>query len=191
MLAGVAVSVTGCAVATRVTLLPPPADRASSAVVIAAKQGNTVLSHPYDSAEVSINNTVAQEHLDASAVKQHYQRLLSVQPGPPQQFILYFPSGTADLPPELNAELADILSIAAHRPGGEIIVIGHTDRVGSLESNDALSLRRAQAVRDLIIQRGFDPKMIQAVGRGERELLVPTDDEVAEPKNRRVEILVR
>ena len=70
-------------------------------------------------------------------------------------------------------------------------IIGHTDRVGSVESNDTLSLQRAQAVRQLVIDRGFDPNRVEAVGRGEREPVVQTADEVEEPKNRRAEIVVR
>ncbi|HPR43628.1 MAG TPA: OmpA family protein, partial [Ottowia sp.] len=53
------------------------------------------------------------------------------------------------------------------------------------------SLKRAQAVRQLVIDRGFDADRVVAAGRGEREPVVPTADEVDEPKNRRVEIEVR
>jgi outer membrane protein OmpA-like peptidoglycan-associated protein len=60
-----------------------------------------------------------------------------------------------------------------------------------MEANDALSLRRAQATRELLISRGFDARRVQAVGRGERQPAVATDDEVAEPRNRRTEIIVR
>ena len=91
----------------------------------------------------------------------------------------------------LMAALADVLARATERPGGEVIIIGHTDRVGSVESNDTLSLQRAQAVRQLVIDRGFDPNRVEAVGRGEREPAVQTADEVEEPKNRRAEIVVR
>ena len=71
------------------------------------------------------------------------------------------------------------------------MVAGHTDRQGSLEANDALSLQRAQAVRALLIERGFQVELIEAVGRGERDPVVPTEDEVVEPRNRRAEIEVR
>ena len=74
---------------------------------------------------------------------------------------------------------------------GFLAVIGHTDRVGSVQSNDALSLQRARAVRESIIADGFDPNRITAAGRGERDPAVPTDDEVAEPRNRRTEVIVR
>jgi outer membrane protein OmpA-like peptidoglycan-associated protein len=70
-------------------------------------------------------------------------------------------------------------------------VIGHTDSVGTLEANDALSLRRAATVRALLVTQGVAESSIEVAGRGEREPLVPVGDEVAEPKNRRVEINLR
>jgi len=70
-------------------------------------------------------------------------------------------------------------------------VAGHTDAVGTDQYNDALSLRRAERVSALLVARGIPSDRITAVGRGKRELLVPTPDGVAEPRNRRVEITVR
>ena len=70
-------------------------------------------------------------------------------------------------------------------------MVGHTDRQGTVEANDALSLRRAQAIADLLVAQGFAPELISARGRGEREPLVPTADEVVEPRNRRAEVIVR
>jgi outer membrane protein OmpA-like peptidoglycan-associated protein len=81
--------------------------------------------------------------------------------------------------------------LLGRRPAPEIAVIGHTDRVGSVQSNDALSLRRAQRIRDDMGKLGVPVDQIQVAGRGEREPLVATEDEVAEPRNRRVEISVR
>jgi len=72
-----------------------------------------------------------------------------------------------------------------------VLVVGHTDSVGSDQYNDTLSLQRADVIRVGLIQNGIAPENIVAVGRGKRELLVPTADGVAEPRNRRVEIVVR
>lgn len=188
-LIALALLVAGCAPATRVTLLPQP-DGSASAVEVSARQSNVVLSKPYESAVVG-SNAVDTEQLDAKSVQERYNRLLMVQPGQPERFTLYFEPGTSNLTPESTSELAEVLSKAIARAGGEIVVVGHTDRVGTVESNDTLSLRRAQAVRELVIQRGFDALRVDAIGRGEREPVVPTADEVAEPKNRRVEIIVR
>jgi outer membrane protein OmpA-like peptidoglycan-associated protein len=79
----------------------------------------------------------------------------------------------------------------ARRPAPEIVVIGHTDRVGAVPYNDTLSLRRAERVRDELVKVGIAADRIRVAGRGEREPLVPTADEVAEARNRRVEINVQ
>jgi outer membrane protein OmpA-like peptidoglycan-associated protein len=84
-----------------------------------------------------------------------------------------------------------ILVAIAARPAPELTVAGHTDALGSDQYNDALSLRRAERVRTLLIGRGIAPGSIVAVGRGKREPRVPTPVGVAEPRNRRVEITVR
>jgi outer membrane protein OmpA-like peptidoglycan-associated protein len=70
-------------------------------------------------------------------------------------------------------------------------VIGHTDRAGDEIANDQLSLQRAERLKGDLVGQGIPASMIRSAGRGERELLVPTDDGVDEPRNRRVEISVR
>jgi outer membrane protein OmpA-like peptidoglycan-associated protein len=72
-----------------------------------------------------------------------------------------------------------------------VVVIGHTDRVGNDQYNDRLSLQRAERVRGELVRLGIPESRIRTAGRGEREPLVATDDEVPEPRNRRVEINVR
>ncbi|MFV0679365.1 OmpA family protein [Ottowia sp.] len=181
--------VAGCAPAARVTLLPQEGGK-TGAVEVNANQKDTVLSQPYQSAAVG-RSDVEIEQLDAKDVQKRYGTLLSVQPGGAERFTLYFMPGGTELTPESTSELAGILTHATERPGGELIITGHTDRVGKLEANDALSLWRAQTVRELVIGRGFNASRVDAVGRGEREPVVPTEDEVDEPKNRRVEIVVR
>jgi outer membrane protein OmpA-like peptidoglycan-associated protein len=52
-------------------------------------------------------------------------------------------------------------------------------------------LKRAAAVREVLLAVGVPEKLIEMAGRGEREPLIPTDDEIAEPRNRRVEINVQ
>ena len=79
----------------------------------------------------------------------------------------------------------------ATRPSPEILVIGHTDAVGAGQYNDKLSMQRAERVRAELVLRGIAEDSITVTGRGKREPLVPTDDGVAEPQNRRVEINVR
>jgi OmpA-OmpF porin, OOP family len=73
----------------------------------------------------------------------------------------------------------------------DIVVVGHTDAVGSDQYNDALARKRADAVSALLVARGVAASDIVAIGRGKRDLLVPTPSGIAEPRNRRVEVVVR
>ncbi|MES2710945.1 MAG: OmpA family protein [Pseudomonadota bacterium] len=103
-----------------------------------------------------------------------------------------FPSGSATLTPEAERQLAPLgralasADLAAFR----FRIEGHTDTVGDAASNQALSERRAAAVRNFLMQRyNVDAGRLTAVGMGETQPLVATGDEVAQPRNRRVQIV--
>lgn len=179
-----------CAPTTRVTLLPQ-ADGSASGVVVSTREGQQVLNQPFQVAEVARSGRIGTATTSADAVRQSHPQLLAQRLPAPEKFVLEFEPGTSQLTAESQSRLADIVARAQARSGGEIVVTGHTDRQGSLEANDKLSLERAHAIRNLLIERGFKRELIEAVGRGEREPVVPTDDEVAEPRNRRAELLVR
>jgi outer membrane protein OmpA-like peptidoglycan-associated protein len=117
--------------------------------------------------------------------------LVTGLPPPPKSYTLYFVEGTTDLTPESRPVLDELKAEIARRPGVDVEVTGHTDTVGSAEDNDALSQRRAEEILNLLTTVGIDRSLMAAVGRGERELRVPTMDNVENPLNRRVEVLVR
>ena len=83
------------------------------------------------------------------------------------------------------------MCIRDRRKGADLVVTGHTDTTGALLANDELSLKRAEVVTKLLVDSGAPAARIESVGRGKRELLIKTEDNVDEPQNRRVEILVR
>ncbi|MGG5812366.1 OmpA family protein [Falsiroseomonas sp. CW058] len=103
-----------------------------------------------------------------------------------------FATGSAALTPQAEAVL-DNLARALASPQltpFRFRVEGHTDTVGSRTLNQALSEARAGAVRDYLVRRHrIAAARIEAVGLGEQQPLVPTPDETAEPRNRRVQIL--
>lgn len=181
---------TACAPATRVTLLPQP-DGQPSAVEVSTGLGKQLLAQPYQVAQVGRSGEIRPGTTSADQVRAAHPQLIALQPQPPERFVLEFEPGTSQLTPASQALLTDVIARARARLGGEIVVTGHTDRQGTLEANDQLSLERAQAIRTLLIERGFQASLIEAVGRGEREPLVATDDEVAEPRNRRADVVVR
>lgn len=179
----------GCAGPTsRVVLLP---QAKASAVEVKVGNQTQVLDRAYQVAAVSTAGEISVDTTTAEDVRAQFPQLLLRQPAPEQRFLLYFQPGGSQLTIESEAQLAEVVAVASARPGGEIIVIGHTDRVGPLEANDTLSRQRAAVIRELLVARGFSAALVEAVGRGEREPLVVTEDEVDEPQNRRAEIVVR
>ena len=179
----------GCAPATRVILLPQ--EGRQGAVEVQSGGSTTTLTAPYSAALVNPRQPVETEQLSAEEVDRRYRELLAAQPAPQQSFTLYFETGGSQLTAESNAQLTDLLSRAMARPGGEIVVTGHTDSDGPLEATDQLSLQRASAIRDMLVERGFNAARVDAVGRGEREPVVAAPDNTAEPRNRRAEITIR
>jgi outer membrane protein OmpA-like peptidoglycan-associated protein len=105
---------------------------------------------------------------------------------------VHFASGSAALTPDAG-RVVEALARALASPQlapFRFRIEGHTDTVGSRPLNQSLSERRAQSVRDVLIQRhGIAPARLEAIGLGEQQLLVPTADEMAESRNRRVQIL--
>jgi outer membrane protein OmpA-like peptidoglycan-associated protein len=72
-----------------------------------------------------------------------------------------------------------------------ITATGHTDKSGPENYNMALSLRRANTVKDALVRDGVPAMAISVIGKGETQPLVPTADGVREPQNRRVEIVLQ
>lgn len=179
-----------CAPATRVILLPQ-AHGAPSAVDVRTARQTQPLNQPYQVADVDRSGAITPGTTTADQVRKDHPRLLALEQQSLEKFALEFEPGTSVLTSTSAAQLPAIIERASARPGGEIVVTGHTDRQGADDANDRLSLERAQAVRALLVERGFNADRIEAVGRGEREPLVPTDDDVVEPRNRRADIEVR
>lgn len=178
----------GCT-SERVVLLPS-SDGAASAVVVRDKKGEQVLDKPYAALRRSLGENQAYRS-SPEDVQERFGATLAARPARASAYVLHFEPGGSQLTAESQAALAVIRQEIAERPASEVTVIGHTDRVGSAEANDRLSLKRAEGIRDLLVEAGVRSDKLEAVGRGERDPLVPTADEVDEPKNRRVEINVR
>ena len=70
----------------------------------------------------------------------------------------------------------------------KFLIVGHTDTKGTKEYNYKLSIERANVVKNLLIDLGIKKQNIKILGKGEIDLHIKTDDEVAHPANRRAEI---
>jgi outer membrane protein OmpA-like peptidoglycan-associated protein len=187
--ASIALIVVGCASRGTVVLLPEK-DGKPTSVVVRQDGKETVLDKPYaavhDTAFGARPYTSTPEEVQAK-----FGAALASQPLRAVSFTLYFVEGKDEFTEESKRIVESVFSEIARRPVPDVVVIGHTDALGSDQLNDALAQQRAETVRVELIRRGIPPGSIQAFGRGKREPLYPTPDGVAEPRNRRVEIFVR
>jgi outer membrane protein OmpA-like peptidoglycan-associated protein len=173
-----------------VVVFPHP-DGTVGAVIVERGGEKAVLDEPYAASRIVGGSNPHRERVSESEFRQEFGTLLAALPGRPKSFLLYFLEAKDEFTPDSLVELDKMLAELRQRAAPDIVVIGHTDRVGSLQFNDRLSLQRAERVRAELVKLGIDQARIQIAGRGEREPLIPTADEVPEPRNRRVEISVR
>jgi len=169
----------------------PASDGHVGTIVVHSHGDDRVIHSAYGAERIGTDGSMKEATLTPAEVKESFGPTLEALPGKPATFVLYFLEARDELTPESKVEMDKVLAELKRRPLPDIVVIGHTDSVGSLTYNDKLSLARAERVRDMMIGMGIPADRITAAGRGKRELLVPTDENVSEARNRRVEINVR
>ena len=179
-----------CATPQGSVVLLPEANGNDSAVVVTQGGKEVLLDQPYAGAKLASSGPT-RYRTDAADVQARFGAALAARPARPAQFTLYFIEGKDEFTDGSRRSIDNVFAEIANRPVPDVLAIGHTDRVGSDADNDLLSRQRAEVVRTALIARGIAPEAVVAIGRGEREPIVPTADGVAEPRNRRVEILVR
>lgn len=130
--------------------------------------------------------------LEEDEIRDVFGEALDAQPERTVTFLLYFQFGTSDLTAESEALIPEILETLDNRKAPpRIAVVGHTDTAGDASVNATLALNRARTVRDLLLRQAVDAELIELTSHGENNPLVPTADNVSEPRNRRVEVTIR
>ncbi|MFI4979513.1 MAG: OmpA family protein [Nevskiales bacterium] len=190
LLPALALLLAACAGPDRIVLLPDNEGKVGKLSVSNAG-GETLLDSAYATANAKGDRKAEAGRTDAETVNQQFGVVLAALPPAPVSYTLYFTSDTDELTADSRALAPAILAEIAKFPAAEVVVIGHTDTQGSDDYNDKLSLDRAKAVKRQLIALGFDTARISVAGRGKRELMIVTKDDVAEPRNRRAEVLVR
>ncbi|MDZ4348358.1 MAG: OmpA family protein [Xanthomonadaceae bacterium] len=101
-----------------------------------------------------------------------------------------FATGQSALRPEARDNLSRLIEFVQRRPDAQVLIEGHTDSSGSASQNQALSEKRAQTVRQALIEEGVDPRRLTAVGMGQGQPIGDNRTAEGRARNRRVEVIV-
>ena len=173
-------------------VLLPDSDGKTGHAQVSNKSGKVELATARDSTIIPAREAPQPVvKISADDVNAIFGDVLATLPPAPQHFTLFFEFESDELTTQSRSLVPKILRAVQDRPVPDIVVVGHTDRTGSADSNVTLGLKRANMVRSLLRDAGIEDSSIQATSHGETDLLVTTADGVFEARNRRVEISVR
>ena len=175
-----------------VALLPDPDSGVTGRASVSNPAGTTDLSGPRESSSAATGGRPSPPMTMSEADLQRiFGEALAALPPASRHYTLYIRFDSDELTDESRALIPQILEVVAQQALPEVVVIGHTDTTGTVQSNVELGLKRANTVRTILIDARLNASLIQVTSHGEADLLVPTANDVAEPRNRRVEITIR
>ena len=192
LLAGLALCAGACAAkGSAVVVLLPDSDKTVGRAGVENKAGAVDLDDANEGARVRKGQRPTVFQLADAEVQQMFAEAIAALPPAPRRFALNFRFESDELTDEARALVPDILALMRQRPAADVVVTGHTDTMGTARANFELGLKRATMVRNLLISAGLDAAQIQVSSLGETDPFVRTPDDTPEPRNRRVDIVVR
>lgn len=182
----------GCGQKTTIVLLPDPNGTVGQ-LTVSTKGGSVEIDRAGEAVVVSSATKAPPlpEPMSNEEIEKRFSTVLSALPAQPEHFLLYFKHDSTELTTESTRLIADILAAAADRRSENIHIIGHSDTLGDSQFNLRLSQKRADLVRELLRNRGVNDYHMSTTSHGEEDPLIKTEDNVPEPRNRRVEVVVR
>ena len=186
------VTLIACAKKSVVVLLPDR-DGKTGAIEVRNQGGSQKLNAPNESTAIASSKTApgSPEIMSNDRVKQVFGEAMSATPAPPAHYMLYFLTDSTLFTDESKLLFEEVIASVKRIKPAEVSVVGHTDRVGSGAMNFLLGFKRAAQVKNLLVKRGVAEEIVEISSHGEDNPLIKTDDNVSEPKNRRVEIVIR
>lgn len=186
-IAGVAyLMIAGCA-SSYVVLLENQ-DGTTGKVIIKGQKGEQVLSIANQGAP--LDGSAPATPVSKDKLNKDFSAAIAAQPRLPISYLLYFRKDVL-LTRESEALIPKIIAEAADRQAVDISVIGHTDTMSTIKLNERLSQQRAAKIIALLKKKGINFHAITSESHSERNLLILTPDNTYEPRNRRVEVLIR
>jgi outer membrane protein OmpA-like peptidoglycan-associated protein len=175
-----------------IALLPEPGG-ASSGIAVRNQAGSQDLTLPFQAVRVERNDAPpsAPFVLDAAEVRRLFGAAIDAVPAAEVQFVLHFDGDRDVLNAQSEGMMGAILQAIRDRKSTAITVVGHTDTTATAAYNYELGLRRAQHVAGRLQSQGVNASEIFISSHGDADLLVKTERNVPEARNRRVEVIVR
>lgn len=167
--------------------------KTQNAVIVSTDKGSTQLNKVGNFVELKEKTELpsAVQTMSKEEIESRFSNLFAITPKKSLSYILIFKSGAMELNKVSETVLNNALKSIKKRSPCMVDVIGHTDTVGSNEGNLKISLKRAKYIKSIIKNSGTKIISLKAKGYGEEDLLVKTADNIAEAKNRRVEIFIK
>lgn len=183
------VAVTGCASKSYVVLVESP-DGSTGAIIVDSGRGTQLVNRKNQGVAMSGRDAMPFD-VEAARLQADFAAAQQAQPALPVRYQFYFNTGGTGLTTESASFIPVVMDDVRRRGAAAVSIIGHTDTVGDDAYNERLGLMRAQSIAGLLQRTGLQALELSVVSHGKRNLLVPTADNVAEPRNRRVEVNIR
>ncbi len=178
-------------------VLIPDLSGKTGKIIVKNDAGEQTITSPGAVVEVKNEQTSPQQQksLTNPEIEAIFEDAIRSRPGSSVHYILYFKHDI----PELTESSQKTLSQIANRiikavndcRSCDILIIGHTDTTGTDSYNLKLGLARARLIADKLIELGISSDRTDITSHGEKDLFISTLDNVLEPRNRRVEVIVR
>ena len=174
-----------------IVLLPDSDTKRTGAAGVSNSLGSVDLDEDREAARVTANTPPVLTKVSVEEVENIFGDALSALPPAPRRFTLFFRFESDELTEQSQALIPQVLAAVKEFVVQDVVVIGHTDTMGTQPANYGLGLKRAMTVRNILVAAGLSATAIDVTSVGELDPLVKTPDETPEPRNRRVDIAVR
>lgn len=175
-----------------IVLLPDPETGTTGRARVTNEFGSADLAAPRDAVQARSDSRPGPvTTIEEAEVTRIFDSALSALPPAPRHFTLQFSFESDELTEQSRALFPEILAAVKAHAFPEVAIVGHTDTMGDARANVALGMKRATSIRRLLVEAGVSDSIIEVSSHGEADLLVKTRNNTPEPRNRRVEIVVR
>ncbi len=168
-------------------------NKTHNAIIVKTDAGSTIIDKPgeYVTLVSKKEPPSKKKTMDKAIIEKKFKSVITALPPTPVHVLLYFENNSNKLTEASLNKLPQILKYIQKRSPCDINIIGHTDTKGSQKYNVKLAMKRAQMIKKWIASQGVKTNNIKVQSYGEADPLVKTGDNVSEPLNRRVELLIK